>query len=149
MDWAQHYCDRNIPGARPVYYNTTARNPCLRMIPNWCGDDRFVSKVAWQLIYEIGNPFNTFPEAWDRPSYLFKIPYLKEAGRFMNTHSIVGDTSISRAISPISMLARTAATTWTWPPGWRTWTGTSCRSCPSPCCCPAERNNNRKVVVSK
>lgn len=96
MDWAQHYCDRNIPGARPVYYNTTARNQCLRMVTNWCGDDGFVSKVAWCLVYETGNPFNTFPETWDRPSYLFKVPYLKEAGRYMNTHGIVGDTSISR-----------------------------------------------------
>ena len=96
MDWAQHYCDRNIPGARPVYYNTTARNQCLRMLTNWCGDDGFVTKVAWRLIYETGHPFNTFPETWDRPSYLFRVPYLKEAGRFMNTHGIVGDTSISR-----------------------------------------------------
>ena len=95
MDWAQHYCDRNIPGARPVYYNTTARNQCLRMLTNWCGDDAFVCKVAWRLVYETGNPFNTFPETWDRPSYLFKVPYLREAGRFMNTHGIVGDTSIS------------------------------------------------------
>ena len=96
MDYAQHYCDRNIPGARPVYYNTTARNQSLRMLTNWCGDDGFVTKVAWRLIYETGNPFNTFPETWDRPSYLFRVPYLREAGRFMNTHGIVGDTSVSR-----------------------------------------------------
>lgn len=96
MDWAQHYCDRNIPGARPVYYNTTARNQCIRMVTNWCGDDGFVSKVAWRLIYETGKPFNTFPETWERPSYLLKVPYLKEAGRYMNTHGIAPDTSISR-----------------------------------------------------
>ena len=29
-------------------------------------------------------------------NYLFKVPYLKEAGPFMNTHGIVGGTSISR-----------------------------------------------------
>lgn len=96
MDWAQHYCDRSIPGSRPVYYNTTARNQALRMITNWCGDDGFVSKVAWRLIYEYPERYNVFPEEWDRPSYLFKVPYLKEAGRYMNGHGLVGDTSISK-----------------------------------------------------
>ena len=96
INWAQHYCDRNIPGSRPVYYNTTARNQALRMITNWCGDDGFVSKVAWRLVYECPEPFNVFPEEWDRPSYLFEVPYLKEAGKFMNAHGLVGDVSISK-----------------------------------------------------
>jgi hypothetical protein len=39
---------------------------------------------------------NVFPAEHDRPSYLLKVPYLKEQGRFMNTHGFEGDVAITR-----------------------------------------------------
>ena len=97
-DWAQHYCDRNHPGSRPVFYNHTARNHVIRMLTNWIGDDGMVSRIGWRLISEREKQdrCNMFPESYDRPSVLLKVPYLKEAGKYLNVHGMVNDLVISR-----------------------------------------------------
>lgn len=85
-------------GHRPQFFNTTGRNHIIRMLTNWCGDEGFLSKIGWRIINNLPNDRqgNRFPENFYRPSYLLKVPFLKEAGRYMNTHGQVPDTSISR-----------------------------------------------------
>ena len=39
---------------------------------------------------------NQFPAEYDRPSYLLKVPYLKEQDKFMNTHGYEGDIAITK-----------------------------------------------------
>ena len=74
--------------------NTRGRNYAARMVTNWMGDDGFLHKICWRLVGEV--EYNQFPEDYDRPSYLFKVPYLKEQGKFMNTHGYVGDVGITK-----------------------------------------------------
>ncbi|MCD7749485.1 MAG: MaoC family dehydratase N-terminal domain-containing protein [Oscillospiraceae bacterium] len=95
-DWAQHFCDRNHPGSRPVFVNTTARNHAIRMLTNWCGDNGFVTKIGWRLISERApeDACDMFPATYDRPSVLLKVPYMKN--RYLNAHGMVNDLVISR-----------------------------------------------------
>lgn len=91
-----HFMDHH--GLRPKFVNVTGRNFIIRMVTNWCGDDGFVSKVAWRLINDLPpeKQKNHFPEEHKRPSYLLKVPYLKSAGRYMNTHGAVMDCAIAK-----------------------------------------------------
>ena len=84
-------------GVRPQFYNTTGRNHLIRMVTNWCGDDGFVSKVGWRIVNSLPpeKQKNRFPKENWRPSFLLEVPELAEAGRFMNTHGLVPDCSIS------------------------------------------------------
>lgn len=86
-------------GSRTHFLNFTGRNFCLRTITNWCGDDGFVRKVGWRMVndYRPEQQFNHFPEGHFRESWLLKVPYLKEAGKFINTHGMGPDCAICRA----------------------------------------------------
>ena len=88
--------EKHFGGDRPEFYNVTGRNQIIRMVTNWCGDDGFVTKVAWRMINEAppDKQINHFPEDYFRPSYLLQVPYLKAAGKFMNTHGRCPDCSI-------------------------------------------------------
>lgn len=84
---------------RTHFLNFIGRNFCLRTITNWCGDDGFVRKVGWRMVndYKPEEQFNHFPEDHFRPSWLLKVPYLKEAGKFINTHGAGPDCAICKA----------------------------------------------------
>ena len=85
-------------GGRPQFKNTTGRTCIARMVTNWCGDEGFISKIGWRIINNMPpeKQANHFPADYARPSYLLKVPYLKEAGKFMNTHGLVPDCSIAK-----------------------------------------------------
>jgi len=83
------------PNERSSFQNTDGRDYCARVITNWMGDEGFLHQFAWRLTSDIDH--NKFPENYDRPSYLFKVPYLREQGKFMTTHGFAGDVSINRA----------------------------------------------------
>ena len=97
-DTALHYCNLNIGAARPYHFNTTCRNQILRMITNWMGDAGQVRSIGWRLGEEQkeGEAWNKWPEGFARESWLLKVPALKEAGRFMAHHAMVGDLSICK-----------------------------------------------------
>jgi acyl dehydratase len=82
------------PNQRSVFMNTKGRQYGVRMVTNWMGDDGFLHKFAWRVVNDTDH--NKFPESWERPSYLLKVPYLKEQGRFMSTHGYEGDVGITK-----------------------------------------------------
>lgn len=82
--------------ARSSFMNTAGRDYATRFITNWMGDDGWLYKMAWRLAFCWDGGHNMFPAESDRPSYLLKVPYLKEQGKFMNTHGFVGDVSITK-----------------------------------------------------
>lgn len=98
-DTALHTCNLNIPNARPYHFNTTCRNQILRMVTNWMGDAGMVRAIGWRLGEEQKEEeaWNKWPEGFKRESWLLKVPYLKEQGKFMSKHAMVGDLSICKA----------------------------------------------------
>ena len=97
-DTAMHYCNLNIPNARPYHFNSTCRNQILRMVTNWMGDDGQVRAIGWRLGEEQKpeEAWNKWPEGFARESWLLKVPALKQAGKFMSHHAMVGDVSICK-----------------------------------------------------
>ncbi len=85
------------PNARPSFQNTVGRNYCVRLVTNWMGDEGFLHKICWKLAFCWDAGKNMFPAEHDRPSYLLKVPYLREQGKYMNTHGFEGDCSITKA----------------------------------------------------
>lgn len=83
------------PRERASFQNSDGRDYCVRVITNWMGDDGWLYKFGWRLTSDIDH--NKYPEDFDRPSYLLKVPYLKEAGKYMTTHGFAGDVSVNRA----------------------------------------------------
>lgn len=53
--------------------------------------------VAGYIAFSMDVGRNQFPEDFDRPSYLYKVPYLAEQGKFMLTHGFEGDLAITKA----------------------------------------------------
>jgi hypothetical protein len=86
--------DAKNPNKRSVFQNTEGRKYGVRMVTNWMGDDGFLHKFAWRVINDTDH--NKFPEDFDRPSYLLKVPYLKEQGKFATTHGYEGDVGITK-----------------------------------------------------
>ena len=86
-------------GERTHFLNFVGRNFCLRTITNWCGDDGFVRKVSWRMVNDFRpeDQINHFPEGHFRESWLLKVPYLKEQGKFINTHGMGPDCAICKA----------------------------------------------------
>jgi hypothetical protein len=84
---------------RTHFLNFVGRNFCLRTITNWCGDDGFVRKVGWRMVNDFppAKQFDHFPEGHFRESWLLKVPYLKKAGKFTNTHGMGPDCAICKA----------------------------------------------------
>jgi hypothetical protein len=82
--------------ARSTFMNTAGRDYATKFITNWMGDDGWLYKMSWRLAFCWDAGKNMFPANSDRPSYLLKVPYLKEKGKFMNSHGFVGDTAITK-----------------------------------------------------
>lgn len=84
---------------RTHFLNFVGRNFIMRTITNWCGDDGFLRKISWRMVndYPTDQQFNHFPEGHFRESWLLKVPYLKEAGKFINTHGMGPDCAICKA----------------------------------------------------
>lgn len=87
---------KSHPNQRSSFMNTVGRDYGSKFVTNWCGDDGWLHKICWRLAFCMDQGKNAFPEDFDRPSYLLKVPYLKEAGRFMDTHGFVGDVAITK-----------------------------------------------------
>ncbi len=88
----------HFSGDRPEFYNVTGRNHVIRMVTNWCGDTGFITKVGWRMVNDMTpeKQFDHFPENYFRPSCLLKVPYLREQGRFLNTHGKCPDCAIAK-----------------------------------------------------
>lgn len=82
------------PNQRSVFQNTEGRKYGIRMVTNWMGDDGFLHQFAWRVANDTDH--NKFPAEFDRPSYLLKVPYLKEQGKFTSTHGYEGDVGITK-----------------------------------------------------
>lgn len=82
-------------GDTASFYNFTGRDQVVRMITNWIGDRGFVSKICWRMVNSMPpeQQVNHFPDDYIRPSYLLKVPYLKEEGAFINVHGQCPDCS--------------------------------------------------------
>jgi acyl dehydratase len=85
------------PKVRSSFQNTIGAQYATRIVTNWMGDDGWMHKFAWRLAFSLDVGRNQFPEDFDRPSYLYKVPYLKEQGKFMLTHGFEGDLAITKA----------------------------------------------------
>ena len=86
----------NHPNYRPSLMNTVGRDCAARFVTNWMGNKGFLHKICWRLAFCWDEGRNVFPADHDRPSFLLKVPFLKEQGKFMNTHSYTGDLAIVR-----------------------------------------------------
>jgi hypothetical protein len=82
------------PNQRSVFQNTEGRKYGVRMVANWMGDDGYLYKFAWRVVNDTDH--NKFPESFDRPSYLLKVPYLKKQGKFAVSHGYEGDVGITK-----------------------------------------------------
>lgn len=87
---ARHYTDCNMPGARAVFYNFTARNYIVRMITNWMGDDGFISHLGWRF----QNLYKCMTENEPGKEELAMVPSMK--GMYVNRHGMEGDTAICK-----------------------------------------------------
>lgn len=85
------------PKVRSSFQNTIGAQYATRIVTNWMGDDGWMHKFAWRLAFSMDVGRNQFPEDFDRPSYLYKVPYLREQGKFMLTHGFEGDLAITKA----------------------------------------------------
>ena len=85
------------PKVRSSFQNTVGAQYATRIVTNWMGDDGWMHKFAWRLAFSMDVGRNQFPEEFDRPSYLYKVPYLKDQGKFMLTHGFEGDLAITKA----------------------------------------------------
>ena len=81
---------------RTHFLNFVGRNFCRRLVTNWMGDDGMIRKMGWRMVndYPKEKQFNHFPAGYARESWLLKVPYLKEAGRFTNTHGTGPDCAL-------------------------------------------------------
>ena len=79
---------------RSSWSNTTGRTEIARFLSNYAGDDGFVSAVCWRLAFWPYLGVNPYPAEYDRPSYLQKVPYMKD--RYMEVHGCDGMASITR-----------------------------------------------------
>lgn len=79
---------------RSSWSNTTGRTEIARFLSNYAGDDGFVSSVCWRLAFWPHLGHNPYPAEYDRPSYLQKVPYLKD--RYMEAHGADGMAAITR-----------------------------------------------------
>ena len=81
---------------RTHFLNFVGRNFCRRLATNWMGDDGMIRKMGWRMVndYPKEQQFDHFPEGHFRESWLLKVPYLKEAGRFTNTHGTGPDCAL-------------------------------------------------------
>ena len=87
------------PNQRSTFMNTQGRDYFAKFITNWCGDEGWLLMLAWRLEFCMDcqdGGHNVFPEEFDRPSYLLKVPYLKAEGKYMNDHGMVGDIAITK-----------------------------------------------------
>ena len=82
------------PNQRSVFQNTEGRKYAVRMVTNWMGYDGFLHELVWRVVNDTDH--NKFPADYDRPSYLLKVPYLKEQGKFASTHGYEGDVGITK-----------------------------------------------------
>jgi len=85
------------PKVRSSFQNTIGAQYATRIVTNWMGDDGWLYKFAWRLAFSLDYGQNQFPENFDRPSYLYKVPALKKEGKFMLTHGFDGDLAITKA----------------------------------------------------
>jgi hypothetical protein len=85
------------PKVRSSFQNTIGAQYATRIVTNWMGDDGWMHKFAWRLAFSLDVGRNQFPEDFDRPSYLYKVPYLVEQGKFMLTHGFEGDLAVTKA----------------------------------------------------
>ncbi len=85
------------PKVRSSFQNTIGAQYATRVVTNWMGDDGWLYKFAWRLAFSLDSGSNQFPEEFDRPSYLYKVPSLKKQGKFMLTHGFDGDLAITKA----------------------------------------------------
>lgn len=91
-DAYQHYCTRNIPGARSLWYNDTAARLVARTLTNFVGTKGRVSKFSWVL-----HPFAEELAVTDLCRSMFnKVPGMN--GKFVNRHGSDGDLCIGRAV---------------------------------------------------
>ena len=79
---------------RSSWGNTTGRTEIARFLSNYAGDDGFVTSVCWRLAFWPHLGKNPYPADYDRPSYLQKVPYLKD--RYMEVHGCDGMASITK-----------------------------------------------------
>ena len=56
FDTAAHYCHRNQPGGRAMFYNTTGRNMLIRLLTNYMGDDGWLRYIHWHFMSDDGTP---------------------------------------------------------------------------------------------
>ena len=82
---------------RSSFQNTVGAQYATRIVTNWMGDDGWLYKFCWRLAFSMDAGQNQFPENFDRPSYLYKVPYLKKQGEFMLTHGFDGDLAVTKA----------------------------------------------------
>jgi hypothetical protein len=82
---------------RSSFQNTIGAQYATRVVTNWMGDDGWLYRFAWRLAFSLDAGQNQFPEDFDRPSYLYKVPYLKYQGKLMLTHGFEGDLAITKA----------------------------------------------------
>ena len=80
------------------WFNFTGRNLGVRLVSNWAGPTAFIAKCAWRMINDDPpeTATNHLPESYARPSWLFKVPALKQAGRYMNLHGFCGDLGLMK-----------------------------------------------------
>lgn len=86
----------HIATANAAFYNFTSRNLGVRLVSNWMGPKGHIVKCAWRLVNDDENQVNHMPEDWYRPSYLLKVPFLKDAGRYCNIHGFCGDLGLMK-----------------------------------------------------
>lgn len=87
---AIHYCSRNIPGARMLFYNDTVAQFCAKAITNYVGDHGFITRFYWTF-----KPF--FKELQiksEGADILSKVPSM--AGRGCEIHGADGDCPICK-----------------------------------------------------
>ena len=79
---------------RSSWSNTAGRMEIARFLSNYAGDDGFVASCCWRLAFWPHLGKNPYPANYDRPSYLQKVPYMKN--RFMEAHGADGMASITK-----------------------------------------------------
>ena len=84
FDTAAHYCHRNQPGGRAMFYNTTGRNMLIRLLTNYMGDDGWLRYIDWHFMSDDGAP----------DSFLAQVP--ETAGRCVDHHGMASDCIIGR-----------------------------------------------------
>lgn len=84
FDTAAHFCHRNQPGGRAMFYNTTGRNMLIRLLTNYMGDDGFLRYIDWHFMSDDGTP----------DSFLAQVPEV--SGRCVDHHGMCSDCIIGK-----------------------------------------------------